>query len=76
MEKSHNYKSRTSGELIPMIIVEFNDLPDFYWTKDQWEANGCYRGFIKNCCISIRDIKKVHKLLLNPEDFPTEVWEG
>jgi len=69
-------KSRTKGELIPSVIVEFHDLPYFYWTKEQWEYNGGYQGFLKSCEISIIEIKKVHKLLLNPHDFPTEAWEG
>ena len=70
-------KSRTRGELIPAIIVEFtNGVPDYYWTKDQWDDIGGYRGFLKSHEISILDIVKIHKLLLNPSDFPTEAWQG
>ncbi len=70
-------KSRTKGELIPAIIVEFNNgCPDYYLTKDQWKEFGGYKGFLKCNCISILDIKKIHKLLLNSSDFPTIAWEG
>lgn len=70
------YKSKTKGELIPSIIIEFYNMPDYVWSKDQWEDNGGYRGFLKSHGISILDIKKIHKVLLNPQDFPTTVWEG
>jgi len=70
-------KSRTKGELIPTIIVEFNNgCPDYYLSKGQWEEIGGYRGFLKSHAISILDIMKVHTLLLNPSDFPTQAWEG
>ncbi len=70
------YKSRTKGELIPAVIVEFHDLPDYYWTRDQWQANGGYKGFLQSHQMPISDIKKVHYLLLNPKDFPSTEWEG
>ncbi len=67
--------SRTSGELISSVIVEFVNLPDYYFTKKQWEGVGGYRGFLSSHQMSITEIKKVHKILLNPEDFPTEEWQ-
>ncbi len=72
----NRFKSKTKGELIPSIIVEFNNMPDYYWTMDQWNDIGGYKGFLKSQSLSILDIKKVHKLLLNPEDFPIYAWEG
>jgi hypothetical protein len=70
-------KSRTTGELIPSVIIEFTGgQADYYWTKDQWDDIGGYKGFLKSHSMSILDIKKVHKLLLNPSDFPTTEWEG
>ena len=70
-------KSRTKGELIPAIIVEFRTgCADYYWTKEQWDDIGGYQGFLKSHEISILDILKIHKLLLNPSDFPTEEWQG
>lgn len=70
------YKSKTKGELIPAIVVEFYNAADYYWTKEQWDDAGGYIGFLKSHQISVLDIKKIHKLLLNPHDFPTTVWEG
>ncbi len=67
-------KSRTKGELIPAVIVEFMDFPDYYFTKDQWDGIGKYQGFLKSHEMPIFEIKKVHQLLLNPQDFPTEEW--
>ena len=69
-------KSRTKVELIPSVIVEFYDLADYYWTLDQWKENGSYKGFLKSHEISPRKVKKVHRLLLNPDDFPSNAWEG
>tara|TARA_R110000782_G_C14661053_1_gene397845 strand:+ start:64 stop:288 length:225 start_codon:yes stop_codon:yes gene_type:complete len=69
-------KSRTKGELIPSIIIEFHDLPDYYFSKGQWDNIGGYQGFLKSHSMSIIEIKKVHKLLLNPIDFPSGDWMG
>lgn len=68
-------KSRTAGELISSVIVEFVNLPDYYFTKAQWDSIGGYQGLLFTHEISILEIKKVHKLLLNPSDFPTEEWQ-
>ncbi len=69
-------KSKTKGELIPVIIFEFNNAGNLWFTKDQYENIGGYRGTLKSMCISILDIIKVHKLLVNPQDMPTTEWEG
>lgn len=70
-------KSRTKGELISAVIVEFrNGMMDYYWTKDQWNDIGGYQGFLKSHSISVLDIMKVHRRLLNADDFLTDAWEG
>ena len=73
-KKFHNFKSRTTGELIPAVVVEFHDIQNLYMTKGQYEQMGGYRGFLKSQEVSPRWIKKVHKILLNPDDFPEEEW--
>lgn len=70
------YKSSTTGELIPAIVVQFKSMVDFVCTKTEWEKIGEYRGFLKEYSIKPQEIKKVHKLLLNPDQFPTQEWAG
>jgi hypothetical protein len=74
-KRFHNYKSRTKGELIPAVIVEFHSLQNLYCTKDQWDNGvGPYHKFLKDNCIPVGEVKKLHRILLNPDDFPTEEW--
>jgi hypothetical protein len=68
-------KSRTKGELIPSVIFEFRNWQNLWFTKDQYEENGGYRGILKSLEIPVGEVKKVHHLLLNPSDFPTDDWE-
>ena len=70
------YKSSISGELISAIVVQFKTMVDFICTKEEWEKIGEYRGFLKEYSINPKEIKKVHKLLLNPDQFPTQEWAG
>lgn len=71
----HNYKSRQTGELIPAVIFEFHNLQNLYMTKKEYEVWG-YRSVIKDLQIPVGELKKVHKILLNPDDFPECEWEG
>ena len=74
-KKPHNFKSRTTGELIPSVIVEFRTWPSLYCTKDQWANDvGPYQKFLKSFGVPTGELKKVHRILLNPDDFPTEEW--
>lgn len=68
------FKSRTRGELIPTVIIEFHDLPNLWMTKDRYKDSGGYQGLLKNEELSIREIKKIHHLLKNPKDFPENEW--
>lgn len=70
------YKSATKGDLIPAIVVQFRTLVDFICRVDEWRAMGEYRGFLKEYSIKPQEIKKVHKLFLNPDQFPTREWAG
>lgn len=69
-------ENKTTGELIPAIIVEFQSMPLFICTYEYWREIGYFRGFIKEYSISISEYKALHERLLNPTDFPTQAWEG
>lgn len=69
-------QNKTTGELIPAVIIEFHAMSNLIFTLDQWKEVGGWKGFLKEYCVSIRDIVKKHSRLLNPEDFPTEEWAG
>lgn len=61
--------------MIDVVIIEFTGMSDLWFHRVDWENGGRYRGFLKNWCISIRDIQKVtHKSVLESE-FPTTEWE-
>jgi hypothetical protein len=75
-KKFHGFKSRQTGELIPAVIFEFHNWQNLYMTKQEYEANGGYRYIIKSLEVPVGELKKVHKILLNPDDFPTEDWSG
>ena len=68
-------KSRTKGELIPVVIFEFRDWMNLWLTKEQYQDEGGYKGVLKTFAIPVGEIKKVHHLLVNPKDFPTAEWE-
>lgn len=70
------HKSDTKGELIPMVIVEFHGLPDLWLTKEQYIAEGKFIGLIKSQGFHMKEVKKVHHVLKNPDKYPTTAWEG
>lgn len=70
------YKSDVKGELIPTVIIEFHDMPDFWLTKEQYIHEGKFIGLIKSQGFHMKDVKKVHHLLKNPDKYPTNAWEG
>jgi hypothetical protein len=67
-------KSRIKGELISAVIFEFYNWPNLWMTKDNYEACGGYKGHIKDLEVPVGELKKVHHLLVNPSDFPTDDW--
>jgi len=68
-------KSRTKGELIPVVIFEFHNWMNLWLHKGVYELEGGYKGCLKTFEIPIHEIKKVHHLLVNPKDYPTAEWE-
>lgn len=70
------YRSDTKGELITTVIIQFHDMPDLWLTKDQYNNEGKFIGLIKSQGFSIKDVVKVHHLLKNPINYPTQAWEG
>jgi hypothetical protein len=70
------WKSAKSGELIKAVVVEMKRLPDFICTAEQWADIGPIDKFRKDYGIIKSQIVNVHHLLLNPEQFPTNAWEG
>ncbi|ACU61301.1 hypothetical protein [Chitinophaga pinensis] len=76
MKQYKNDKPKKGEELIPVVIFEFHDMPDFWLHKGQYELEGKFRGILKYLGISIRDVKKVHHLLKHASAFPDKEWEG
>jgi hypothetical protein len=68
-------KSRTKGELIPAVIFEFHNWSNLWMTEEQYNGEGGYNGLKRSLCIPVGELKKVHHLLLNPQDFPKNDWE-
>lgn len=62
--------------LIPVVRVEFHELPDFILTQVEFEERGGWRGFIKEYHINIKEVKKLHYEMISPKDFPKSEWEG
>lgn len=75
-KRFHNFKSRQKGELIPAVIFEFHNWQNLYLTKAEYEAAGGYSYFIKALEVPVGELKKVHKILLNPDDFPDNEWSN
>lgn len=73
MVKEKRYKSDTRGELIPTVIVQFDDYPDLWLTKDQYNDMGKTKGLVKNG-FPLRNIIAVHHVLKNPSKYPTSDW--
>jgi hypothetical protein len=74
-KRFHNFKSRTTGELILAVVVEFRSWQNLYMTRDTWDLNfKSYHHFLKEFEVPVGELKKIHRILLNPEDFPTEEW--
>ena len=61
---------------IPTVKIEFKSLPDFIMTNEDYESNGKWNGFLKQNHINPKDVKKVHHVLMDTRDYPTQAWEG
>lgn len=76
-KRYHNFKSRTTGELIVAVVIEFRNWQTLVMTRDTWDLNfKTYRDFLKCLEVPVGELKKIHKILLNPDDFPSasEEW--
>ncbi len=51
-------KSRTKGELIPAVIIEFRNWPNLYATRDEYESWGGYQSVLKDFEVPVGEIKK------------------
>ncbi len=61
---------------IPTVKIEFHDMPDFILTKEQYNNEGKFIGLIKGGSFCIRDVKKVHHILMEEKKYPIQSWEG
>lgn len=51
--------------------------PDFIYDVKSWVANGGWKGFLKDNCISILDVKKVENDYMSFDAFNSlDAWEG
>lgn len=61
---------------IPTVKVEFHDLPDFILEEKEYKKFGGIMKFCSANSIQLKDIKKVHHLLMRSQDYPIREWEG
>lgn len=59
-----------------MVTVEIRQMNRFRCLYDEWIEMGGYRGFLQLYCISIRNIKKVSKELVDIVNYPKIPFEG
>ena len=60
----------------PTVKVEFKDLPDFICKKGWWDEIGGYHKWLSLMNICPRWIKKVHYIMMDIKEYPTQIWEG
>lgn len=63
-------------ELIPVVIIQFHKMQDFWLHKEQYELEGKFIGVLQYLGVAIHQVKKVHHLLKYTSSFPTTEWEG
>ena len=61
---------------IPTVKIEFHYLPDFIMTEEQYKNEGKFIGLIKGGNFIMSDVKKVHHVLIDEKDYPSQAWEG
>ena len=59
---------------IPTIRVEFKYLPDFIMSEEYYNKIGKWQGFLKENNIKMKDVKKVHRILMSKKDYPKTAW--
>lgn len=60
---------------ISIVRIKFKDMPDLILTMDEYEMMGKWKGFLKQYCMSIRDVEGVSYEVIDAKDFPTTEWE-
>lgn len=73
--KSSRYNPK-NGDLTPTVIIEFHNMSDLWMTKEQYDSEGKFKGFLKSFGVPIYEINKVHHLLKYIKDYPTKEWAG
>jgi len=65
-------------EKIKIKRVKFNTgAPDFIMSVESWHIQGGWKGFLKDNCISIRDVKQVDGgTMSETELYNLPAWEG
>lgn len=76
MSRYKNDKPKKGDQLMPVVIVEFHSMMDFWIDKETYDMEGKFKGLLKYLSVSIRDVKKVHHLLKLASSFPDNAWEG
>jgi carbonic anhydrase len=69
-------KPKKGDELIPVVIVQFHSMMDFWVDKETYDMEGKFIGLLRYLGVSIRSVKKVHHLRKLASSFPTQEWEG
>ena len=68
--KKHERKS----DKTPVVVIKFHGENDLYFYKEDWDNMGGYKGFLKEFCMSIRDIEKVEHKRIKSSQYPTREW--
>lgn len=75
-EKDKIKKDRIEANKIDVVVIEFSGMSNLWFHKAQWDAIGGYKKFLKDFCLSIRDISQVNYKRVHFSKFPTTEWEG
>lgn len=66
-----------NNQIAIKIVTFTTGAPDFIYDVKSWVANGGWKGFLKDNCISILDVKKVENDYMSFDAFNSlDAWEG
>jgi len=58
-------------------VVFTTGAPNFIYSVEQWVADGGWKGFLKDNCISIQDVDHVENGFMSFNEFHSlPAWEG